>query len=81
MAPTAARMHLYINDRDFLNDDGRGEPIDMVNTREDGSYVQARITQHISTIIKKELNYPEFDFHSLQHTHATELCEAGVNLN
>ena len=23
---------------------------------------------------------PDFDFHSLRHTHATELSEAGVNL-
>lgn len=71
---------LYIDESNFLNEEQRGTPIDMVNRREDGSYVQARITQHTSTVIKTELNYPEFDFHSLRHTHATELCEAGVNL-
>ena len=31
-------------------------------------------------IIKTELGYDKFDFHSLRHTHATELCEAGVNI-
>ena len=40
-------IQLYIDDMNFLNDDGRGEPIDMVNMWEDGSYVQVRIThQH-----------------------------------
>ena len=31
-------------------------------------------------VVRHELDYPNFDFHSLRHTHATELCEAGVNL-
>ncbi len=29
---------------------------------------------------KKNPIYRKFDFHSLRHTHATELCEAGVNI-
>lgn len=31
-------------------------------------------------VIKHELGYEKFDFHSLRHTHATELSEAGVNI-
>ena len=52
----------------------------MVNTRPDGTYIQPRVTQHAAHIIKTELGYSKFDFHSLRHTHATELCEAGVNI-
>ncbi len=52
----------------------------MVNTRMDGTYVQSRTMTHPSMIIKAELGYDKFDFHSLRHTHATELSEAGVNL-
>ena len=35
---------------------------------------------HSTTIVKYELGYPKFDFHSLRHTHATELSEVGVNI-
>ena len=30
------------------------------------------------SVIHHELNYPEFDFHSLRHTHATMLAENDV---
>ena len=52
----------------------------MVTTRMDGSYIQPRTTQHYSHVVKTELGFEKFDFHSLRHTHATELSEAGVNL-
>ena len=76
----AEYKQLFIDDNGWLNTDRRGVPIRMVNTRPDGSYVQERVTQHASHIIKTELGYEKFDFHSLRHTHATELCEAGVNI-
>jgi len=71
---------LYIDEDSYLNTENRGEPINMVNRRVDGTYVQARTTLNTSTVIRKEIGYQAFDFHSLRHTHATELCEAGVNL-
>ena len=71
---------LFIDEHRRLNTDRRGEPIYMVNTRPDGTYIQPRVTQHAAHIIKTELGYSKFDFHSLRHTHATELCEAGVNI-
>ena len=71
---------LYIDANGRLNTYKEGKPINMVNTRPDGTYVQERTTQHYSHVIKTELGYRDFDFHSLRHTHATELCEAGVNL-
>ena len=71
---------LFIDENNQLNEEQRGVPINMVNTRPDGTYIQERVMQHASYIIKKELGYQKFDFHSLRHTHATELCEAGVNI-
>ena len=53
-----------------------GEPINFVNTRDNGGYIQPRVMQHTSTIIHKF--YPMFDFHSLRHTHCTRLLEAGL---
>ncbi len=73
-------FQLFIDEKNHLNDEQRGEPIYMVNTRPDGTYIQERVMQHATHIIKKELGYEKFDFHSLRHTHATELCEAGVNI-
>ncbi len=36
--------------------------------------------QHVAHIIKTELGYTEYDFHSLRRIHATELREAGVSI-
>ena len=57
-----------------------GEEIEMVLTRDDGSFIIPEVTHNISYVVRKELGYGLFDFHSLRHTHATELCENGVNL-
>ena len=42
--------------------------------------VQERTMTHSTRVVKRELGYERFDFHSLRHTHATELSEAGVNI-
>ena len=73
-------VQLYVDENNHLNTEQRGEPINMVNTRPDGTYIQERVMQHATMVIKTELGYDKFDFHSLRHTHATELCEAGVNI-
>ena len=49
-----------------MNDEQRGESIYMVNTCPDGTYIQERVMQHATHIIKKELGYEKFDFHSLR---------------
>lgn len=52
--------------------------IHLINIREDGSYITARTMQHTSSIIHHNLAFPEFDYHSLRHTHATMLSEKGA---
>lgn len=47
--------------------------------RENGSYIAARTMQHTSSVIHHQLDFPEFDYHSLRHTHATMLEESGVS--
>ena len=54
--------------------------INFVCRREDGSYVSPRTTQHVSSIIHKQLNFPNYDTHSLRHTHATMLMENGADM-
>lgn len=73
--------YIYCDDKDdkSINQDGIGTKVDFVNVREGGGYIQPRIMQHTSHIIHTDLNMPEFDFHSLRHTHATMLLEAGAN--
>lgn len=62
----------------ILNTDGIGKELYFVNCNSDGSLIKPRTMQHASNVIHKELNIPTFDYHSLRHTHCTELLEAGV---
>ena len=73
-----------------LNDeaiDTIGEPIDMIMVRENGTYIQPRTMQHVMRVIHGKANKTDtaiseqFDFHSLRHTHATMLYQAGVPLS
>lgn len=52
--------------------------IHFVCVRQSGEYVSARTIQHVCQVVHKSMNYPEFDFHSLRHTHATMLMENGA---
>lgn len=73
-------IHNYITDHSrILNSTGEGEELDLVVVRESGEFIQPRIMQHTSHIIHTKLNYPEFDFHSLRHTHCSMLLEAGAS--
>ena len=74
-----AYVRLYADSEGYINTDGNGNEIQMVTVRCDGLYIQPRVMQHCSKVIHQELGCPAFDFHSLRHTHATELEEAGVS--
>ena len=71
-------MVTRIDPQGCLGEDG--EEVELVNIRDDGSFQIPEVVHNISLVVRKELGYGIFDFHSLRHTHATELCENGVNL-
>ena len=56
-----------------------GTPVHLINTRENGTFIQPRSLQHTNHVAHTELNMPLFDFHTLRHTHTTMLLEAGAN--
>lgn len=70
---------LKINDKNQINE-LEGNEIDLINIRENGTYIQPRVMQHCFRIIHYKLGYKEFDYHSLRHTHATILLSAGANI-
>lgn len=63
----------------MLNTEGNGDIINLVLVRDSGEFIQPRTMQHTSNIIHTKLDYPEFDFHSLRHTHCSMLLEAGAS--
>lgn len=73
-------VHNYVDAHGYMNQDGEGDEVHFLMVREDGGFVHRTVIDHASKVIKKELGYTQFDFHSLRHTHATELSESGVNL-
>lgn len=74
-------IHNYEASDHALNQVGNGKPIDLVCVRESGEFIQPRTIQHTCRVIHGSMNYPEFDFHSLRHTHCSMLLEAGRHRN
>ena len=70
--------HYYIDEKDVINREQRGEEIHFLTVRESGEYITLRTMQHTSSVIHHKMNFPEFDYHSLRHTHATMLLEQGA---
>ena len=70
--------HYYIDDKNIINTEGRGSEIHFLTVRESGEYITARTMQHTSRVIHYKMNFPEFDYHSLRHTHTTMLLEQGA---
>lgn len=64
----------------IINSQTMGDRTWFINTRENGDFIQPRIMQHTSNVIHKQLNIKEFTFHSLRHTHTTNLLENGIDV-
>lgn len=52
---------------------------DLVFRKENGEQVSTDSFKYASRVIHHKLGYSAFDYHSLRHTHATMLIEAGVS--
>lgn len=70
--------HYYVDDKGIVNTEKRGEEVHFLNVRESGEYITSRTMQHTSSVVHHKMNFPEFDYHSLRHTHTTMLCEQGA---
>ena len=76
-----SRYHRYYEDPSKrITSTPTTKEIDFVCRRENGEYINLRTMQHTTTVIHEQLHLPEFDFHSLRHTHATMLVENGAPL-
>ena len=71
--------NLKINEKNQINE-FEGNEVNLINIRENGTYIQPRVMQHCFRIIHYKLGYKELDYHSLRHTHATMLLSAGANI-
>jgi integrase len=62
----------------ILNEEKKGTEIHLINIRDNGTYIRPRTMQHVGQVLKHDLGFDQFDFHSLRHTHCTDLLNAGV---
>ena len=51
----------------------------MIFRKQTGEYISTDSFKYPSRIIHYKLGFDKFDYHSLRHTHATMLIEAGVS--
>jgi integrase len=74
----------YFVSEDNIVNETSGKPISFLNVRiADGSYVSPRTMQHVGRVIHGkegifDMVDPEWDFHMLRHTHASECIAAGM---
>lgn len=73
-------VHLYVNEKQQLvtKKTENCMEVNLLNVREDGTYIQPRVMQHCGRVVHYDLGYMKFDYHSLRHTHATMLIENGA---
>lgn len=58
---------------------GDEKEVFMVCRRDDGSYINSNTMMYYAELIHKKLNFPEFKYHNLRHTHATDCVTNGMN--
>lgn len=58
---------------------GEGTPFDPVCRQPTGAILRYDSVLHRVSHVRKTLNLPNFDFHTLRHTHATMLVSAGIS--
>lgn len=73
-------IQMYVDENGLVNDRGDGNEINFINLKINGSCLTPSALCHYFEIIHKELKIPQGDFHSLRHTHATELASKGLHL-
>jgi integrase len=73
----------FMREDGLINQSGEGREIHFLNVRLDGSYIQPRTMLNVSRVIHGKTGSFDYvdelwDFHSLRHTHASELIAHGV---
>lgn len=58
---------------------GEGTPFDPVCRRQGGLVLRYASILYCVSLVHKNLELPNFDFHTLRHTHATMLVSAGIS--
>lgn len=62
-----------------LSISGEGTPFDPVCRRQGGLVLRYASILYCVSLVHKNLELPNFDFHTLRHTHATMLVSAGIS--
>lgn len=74
--------HLYIDELGKVyNENGKGrKEINLFTRYDNGALIQRNTMCHYSRVIHYELKMPDWNFHSMRHTHTTNLIVAGADI-
>lgn len=79
MAALKEEYEIQQLERELLGKD-YADTWNLVNAKRGGGFYSPNSFSYASRVIKRDLGIMNFDFHSLRHTHATMLIEAGANI-
>lgn len=77
----SAYIHLYLTKGMELTTDAKSgiSEFNPVCRYANGGYIQPRVMHHCGRIVHYKLNMPDWDFHTLRHTHTSMLLSAGAD--
>jgi len=73
-------VRYFLTPKKQIVKENTGREIFLINVYENGALINPRTIMHVGRVVHYELGIKDYDFHSLRHTHATDLHNAGASM-
>jgi integrase len=72
--------HLYLDERDYITSEKTDNEFLPVIRRENGTLFRPNCIDYHTRVIREKTNLPNFDMHTLRHTHTSNLLANGADI-